>query len=63
MSVLKASLRYVWELVKEMRLCGIDTIAAGNAFLPAFIDDYNGARGRCSARAGRRRRRGRDAHR
>jgi hypothetical protein len=26
-------------LVKEMRLCGIDTIAAGNAFLPAFIDD------------------------
>ena len=28
-------------LVKEMRLCGIDTIAAGNAFLPAFMDDYN----------------------
>ena len=28
-------------LVKEMRLCGIDTIAAGNAFLPVFIDDYN----------------------
>ena len=28
-------------LVKELRLCGIDTIAAGNAFLPAFIDDYN----------------------
>jgi hypothetical protein len=28
-------------LVKEMRLCGIDSIAAGNAFLPAFIDDYN----------------------
>src|SRR5674536_56145 len=28
-------------LVKEMRLCGIDTIAAGNVFLPAFIDDYN----------------------
>lgn len=28
-------------LVKEMRLCGIDTVAAGNAFLPAFIDDYN----------------------
>jgi hypothetical protein len=28
-------------LVKEMRLCGIDNIAAGNAFLPAFIDDYN----------------------
>jgi hypothetical protein len=28
-------------LVKEMRLCGIVTIAAGNAFLPVFIDDYN----------------------
>src|SRR5229473_1366470 len=28
-------------LVKEMRLRGIDSIAAGNAFLPAFIDDYN----------------------
>jgi hypothetical protein len=28
-------------LVKEMRLCGIDTTAAGNAFLPAFIDGYN----------------------
>src|ERR1700688_4461380 len=28
-------------LVKEMRLSGIDTIEAGNAFLPAFIDDYN----------------------
>src|SRR4030081_2920160 len=24
-------------LVKEMRLCGIDSMAAGNAFLPAFI--------------------------
>ena len=28
-------------LVKEMRLCGIDTIAAGNAFLPSFIETYN----------------------
>ncbi len=28
-------------LVKEMRLSGIDTIAAGNAFLPAFIEKYN----------------------
>src|SRR3982075_2396753 len=28
-------------LVKEMRLCGIDSMSAGNAFLPAFIDDYN----------------------
>jgi hypothetical protein len=24
-----------------MRLCCIDSIAAGNAFLPVFIDDYN----------------------
>jgi hypothetical protein len=28
-------------LVKEMRLRGIDTIAAGNAFLPAFMETYN----------------------
>jgi hypothetical protein len=28
-------------LVKEMRLSGINTIAAGNAFLPAFIEKYN----------------------
>lgn len=28
-------------LVKEMRLAGIATIEAGNAFLPAFMDDYN----------------------
>jgi hypothetical protein len=28
-------------LVKEMRLDGIDTIAAGNAFLPAFMEKYN----------------------
>jgi hypothetical protein len=28
-------------LVKEMRLSGIDTIAAGNAFLPAFMEKYN----------------------
>src|ERR1700686_4975292 len=28
-------------LVKEMRLSGIDTIAAGNAFLPAFMENYN----------------------
>src|SRR5258705_11927382 len=28
-------------LVKEMRLSGIDTIAAGNAFLPAFMEQYN----------------------
>ena len=28
-------------LVKEMRLCGIDAIAAGNAFLPVFMEAYN----------------------
>ena len=28
-------------LVKEMRLSGISTIEAGNAFLPAFMEDYN----------------------
>ena len=28
-------------LVKEMRLRGIDTLAAGNALLPAFMADYN----------------------
>src|SRR5882757_1964334 len=28
-------------LVKEMRLRGVDTVAAGNAFLPAFMADYN----------------------
>lgn len=28
-------------LVKEMRLCGIDTIEAGNAFLPALMEAYN----------------------
>lgn len=29
-------------LVKEMRLAGIDDMAAGNPFLPGFVDDYNG---------------------
>lgn len=28
-------------LVKELRLCGIDTMEAGNAFLPGFMEDYN----------------------
>ena len=28
-------------LVKELRLAGINTIKAGNAFLPAFVADYN----------------------
>ena len=28
-------------LVKELRLAGIDTMDAGNAFLPDFMEDYN----------------------
>lgn len=28
-------------LVKELRLAGIDTMESGNAFLPAFMADYN----------------------
>lgn len=28
-------------LVKEMRLAGISTMEAGNAFLPSFMEDYN----------------------
>ena len=28
-------------LVKEMRLCGISSIADGNAYLPEFIEDFN----------------------
>jgi hypothetical protein len=46
-------------LVKEMRLCGIDTIAAGNAFLPAFMEAYNAVcqgavrRSRCAPTARR----------
>ena len=28
-------------LVKEMRLSGIDTLEAGNAFLPSFMEKYN----------------------
>ena len=28
-------------LVKEMRLAGISTLQAGNAFLPSFIEDHN----------------------
>ncbi|TXH82475.1 MAG: ISNCY family transposase [Rhizobium sp.] len=28
-------------LVKELRLCGIDSMEAGNAFLPGFMEDYN----------------------
>ena len=29
-------------LVKEMRLRGIDAMAAGNAYLPEFMADFNG---------------------
>jgi glucokinase len=29
-------------LVKELRLAGINTIEAANAFLPNFVADYNG---------------------
>jgi hypothetical protein len=29
-------------LVKELRLAGISTIEAANAFLPAFVQTYNG---------------------
>src|SRR6201991_5321211 len=29
-------------LVKELRLAGINTIEAANAFLPNFVEDYNG---------------------
>ncbi len=28
-------------LVKELRLCGIDSMEAGNTFLPGFMEDYN----------------------
>lgn len=28
-------------LIKELRLCGIDSMEAGNAFLPGFMEDYN----------------------
>ncbi|QLF70473.1 ISNCY family transposase (plasmid) [Peteryoungia desertarenae] len=28
-------------LVKELRLCGIDSMEAGNAFLPGFMENYN----------------------
>ncbi|MGY3341367.1 hypothetical protein ACVWZ4_007329 [Bradyrhizobium sp. USDA 4472] len=43
-------------LVKEMRLAGISTIAAGNAFLPAFMASYN-------ARFGKTAKSDQDAHR
>ncbi len=33
-------------MVKELRLAGISTIAAANAWLPGFVDDYNERFGR-----------------
>ena len=40
-------------LVKEMRLRGIDTIAAGNAFLPAFMEEYNARFAKAAVRRAR----------
>ncbi len=39
-------------LVKEMRLSGIDTMEAGNVFLPNFVEDYNGRFAVAPARPG-----------
>lgn len=36
-------------LVKELRLAGISDVAAGNAFLPGFVADYNARFGRAPA--------------
>jgi hypothetical protein len=33
-------------LVKELRLEGISTIEAANAFMPTYVADYNSDRGR-----------------
>ncbi len=38
-------------MVKELRLAGISTIAAANAWLPGFIDSYNARFGRRPANA------------
>jgi hypothetical protein len=38
-------------LVKELRLAGISTVAAANAWLPRFIEDYNRRFGRAPANA------------
>src|SRR6195256_3868097 len=37
-------------LVKELRLAGINTIEAANAFLPNFVEDYNGRFAKPAAR-------------
>ncbi|RFB94770.1 ISNCY family transposase [Rhizobium leguminosarum bv. trifolii] len=39
-------------LVKELRLAGIADMEAGNAFLPGFMDDYNGRFALVPARSG-----------
>ena len=36
-------------LVKELRLAGVNTLADGNAFLPAFVADYNARFGKAPA--------------
>jgi hypothetical protein len=38
-------------LVKELRLAGISTVEAANAWLPGFVDDYNKRFGRAPANA------------
>ena len=38
-------------LVKELRLAGISTVAAANAWLPRFVEDYNKRFGRTPANA------------
>src|SRR3954470_22390858 len=38
-------------LVKELRLAGISTVEAANAWLPGFIEDYNKRFGRTPANA------------
>ncbi|NSY43009.1 ISNCY family transposase [Agrobacterium tumefaciens] len=38
-------------LVKELRLAGIDSMEAGNAFLPGFMEDYNARFAVCPARS------------
>jgi len=38
-------------LVKELRLAGISTVAAANAWLPGFVENYNERFGRAPANA------------
>jgi hypothetical protein len=39
------------QLVKELRLAGISTVEAANAWLPRFVEDYNERFGRAPANA------------